>query len=75
MDKFEFKCLTSITFSQMSSKNFLCGYQFFQLNSMSTMSEISQISTFVEGKISTVKIYIFKLTVLIILVIFQSHVF
>ena len=62
----------SSTFSQMSSKNFLCGYQLLQMN---PISEISQILIFAKRKISTIKISIFKVTAFIKSVIFQSHIF
>ena len=41
----------------MSSKNFLRGYQLLQMN---YTREISQMSLFAKGKISAVKIYIFR---------------
>ena len=50
LGKFELKCLMSSTFSQMSPKNFLCGYQILQLN---PMGQISLISIFANWKIST----------------------
>ena len=50
LGKFELKCLMSSTFSQMSPKNFLCGYQLLQLN---PVGQISQISIFANWKIST----------------------
>ena len=56
-DKLEFKCLMSSTFSQMNSKNFVHRYQLLQINSM---REMSQILVFEKGKISTVKVSIFK---------------
>ena len=49
LHKFELKRLMPSTFSQMSSKNFLCGYQFLQLN---PKGQISQTSIFADWKIS-----------------------
>ena len=72
LGKFEFKYLMSSTFSQMSYRNFLRGYHLLQMN---PMREISQISIFGKRKISTVKSFIFKVTALMKLVIFQSHIF
>ena len=65
-------CLISSTFSQMSSKDFLCGYQHLQI---SPMREIPQILIFAERKISTIKISIFQVTALIKLVILHSEMF
>ena len=66
-------CLISSTFSQMSSKEFLCGYQLLQ---MSPKREIPQISSiFAERKISTIKISIFQVTASIKLVILQPEMF